>query len=233
MWQHRREALSKRFESIDWMPVGGVFALVNQRGELGSGALAVAAHTGNVVLLTSYHFLFADGRSLGPVAIRQDRKKIEIANPWYGRIGVVGRQFFDCGVATITNGRGDLHAAQFTSAEEPEVAKAVVKSAVTKTGAGSGTTEGVIVSTTAAEEAMIDGRPVRATQQILVRVTTERGGFSTSGDSGALLSDEHDRIVGMLWGRNARDEGIACHIGPVLALLGIRLARLAQLGVAQ
>jgi hypothetical protein len=55
MWQHRREAFSKRFESIDWMPFGGVFALVNQRGELGSGVLAVAAHTGNVVLRRGSH----------------------------------------------------------------------------------------------------------------------------------------------------------------------------------
>jgi hypothetical protein len=45
------------------------------------------------------------------------------------------------------------------------------------------------------------------------------------GDSGALLVDERDFAVGLLWGRSDRDPEVAyaCHIHPVLDRLGVTM----------
>lgn len=47
--------------------------------------------------------------------------------------------------------------------------------------------------------------------------------FSRKGDSGALLVDQYQRAVGLLWGQHMHDPYIAyaCHIHPVLSFLQI------------
>ena len=47
--------------------------------------------------------------------------------------------------------------------------------------------------------------------------------FATEGDSGALVVDRHDRAVGLLWGVDLQDPGMAyaCHVLPVLDRLDL------------
>jgi len=93
---------------------------------------------------------------------------------------------------------------------------------VTKVGAATGRTQGIVVNAAGRETVPGSGRA--APGQIVVR-SLERGRpFSAEGDSGALLRDERGAAVGLLWGVNGRGDALACPIAPVLWLLGIRLA---------
>lgn len=106
------------------------------------------------------------------------------------------------------------------------VAQAVCFERVRKRGAGTEITEGRVV------EVMFDG------SQILVRATGA-GVFADFGDSGAVLVNDANKIVGLLWAANRnvinflhssssgtffRKEGVANHIGPVMSALGITIA---------
>ncbi|MCP5251472.1 MAG: hypothetical protein H6939_07115 [Burkholderiales bacterium] len=62
---------------------------------------------------------------------------------------------------------------------------------------------------------------------LVIRALPDKHGvlrpFSRKGDSGALLVDQYQRAVGLLWGNHTRDPYIsyACHICPVLSYLNI------------
>jgi len=211
--------------TLDWLPTNGVVGVLNDRGMPATATVAIAAHTTAVVLLSSYHVLFARGPGHVPVSLQRGQERRRVATTWYGKLGPVERNFVDCGVATIDVKNGELRADQLDWREELVIGDVVAGAVVTKTGAGSGTTRGVVVHTASGEQAVIDGRPVRAEGQIIVRSEGEGRSFSSLGDSGSLLCDERGRVIGLLWGRNPRGDSVACHIGPVLEVLGVRLAR--------
>jgi len=58
---------------------------------------------------------------------------------------------------------------------------------------------------------------------IVIRATDDM--FIEPGDSGALLLNDRNEPVGMVWGRSERDPGLAyaCHLHPVLDRLGITM----------
>jgi hypothetical protein len=96
---------------------------------------------------------------------------------------------------------------------------------VRKLGPATNLTRGRILDV-AALAVMPDGE--RRENNILIRAEPRPGGgaagvFAEDGDSGALVFDERQRAVGLLWGRSLRDpaEAFACHINPVLARLGV------------
>lgn len=62
-----------------------------------------------------------------------------------------------------------------------------------------------------------DGRPRRNTM-VIRTLSGAAMPFAGEGDSGALVVDEHDRAVGLLWGVGRDDPAIAyaCHIHPLL-----------------
>jgi hypothetical protein len=107
---------------------------------------------------------------------------------------------------------------------DDEVAVIEQDASVTKTGAATGSTSGVVVDTVRTETAVIDGRLRETPRQIVVRPANGVA-FSAKGDSGAILRDDRGRMVGLLWGTNASGESLACHIAPVLRVLGIRPVR--------
>jgi hypothetical protein len=99
---------------------------------------------------------------------------------------------------------------------------------VTKTGAATGTTTGIIVDpayrgTTNPYPAA--NRDVRepAPRQLLIRSNDPQRPFAAEGDSGALIWNEHDTPIGLLWGTTVAAEGVACPIAPVLHALNIQL----------
>lgn len=67
----------------------------------------------------------------------------------------------------------------------------------------------------------------RCHNTLVIRATPDHKGvprpFSRKGDSGALLIDQYQRAVGLLWGNHLLDPAIsyACHIHPVLSYLQI------------
>jgi hypothetical protein len=81
--------------------------------------------------------------------------------------------------------------------------------------------------------AMATGRVVNAAATVLdargqerrnvIAVQADDGALIEPGGSGALLVDERDRAVGVVWGRDERDASLAyaCHIHPLLDCLGV------------
>ncbi|QOJ24259.1 MAG: hypothetical protein HRU78_11885 [Gammaproteobacteria bacterium] len=67
----------------------------------------------------------------------------------------------------------------------------------------------------------------RCHNTMVIRATPDNRGvlrpFSRKGDSGALLVDQYQRAVGLLWGNHMLDPYVsyACHIHPVLSFLQI------------
>jgi len=94
---------------------------------------------------------------------------------------------------------------------------------VKKIGAGSGVTYGVVSDIYYPDNVFIDKKHYEAPGQILISPLTPGTPFSVPGDSGALLLNEEDNVIGLLWGCNAKGEGIACHILPVLEALQIKI----------
>ena len=82
-----------------------------------------------------------------------------------------------------------------------------------------GVTEGRAVEAAATVEA--GGEP-RFGNIVIRWDDGSRGG---PGDSGALVVDERDRAVGLVWGRSDRDPELtyACHIHPVLDRLDVTM----------
>lgn len=220
-----RAATARPRARLEWMPSAGGVRIVNARGIPGTGELAVTIRGGAVVLLTSYHVLFSGAHEREPVWLLNGEERRRVATSLYGRLGTVGSNFVDCAVAAIDDQGSPLSADRLDSLEELDVAEAVLGGSVMKDGAGSGPTRGVIADVARRETAMIEGRPLPAANQVVVRAASSGAAFSTIGDSGAFVRDDGGRVVGMIWGRNPRGETLACHIAPVLQVLGIRLAR--------
>lgn len=96
---------------------------------------------------------------------------------------------------------------------------------VTKIGAGSGLTSGIVADICYPDVAYIGRKSFVAPNQILISPLTFGDSFCKAGDSGAIVLDESNKVIGLLWGNNAKGEGIACHIAPVLQALEIKIEK--------
>src|SRR5262249_27192528 len=69
--------------------------------------------------------------------------------------------------------------------------------------------------------------------QILINPLPGFQKFAHFGDSGSVIVDSANKVVGLLWGadRGTKNRGVANHIGPVLAAMGITIAGDAGTGV--
>jgi hypothetical protein len=92
---------------------------------------------------------------------------------------------------------------------------------VTKTGAATGTTTGIIIDVNYSEPV---GQVEYGQGQILIKPVDELP-FAAEGDSGSLVVADSNKAVGLLWGTNTRGEGVACPIAPVLYAMNITLAQ--------
>ena len=92
---------------------------------------------------------------------------------------------------------------------------------VSKTGATTLTTHGIVANTDYSCDVQAAGGLQRATRQLLVRATEDGKRFADDGDSGALVVDASHRAVGLLWGNTPEGHGVACPIAPVLAALNV------------
>jgi hypothetical protein len=109
----------------------------------------------------------------------------------------------------------------------PEIGAANRGARVWKHGAATGHTTGIVLDHQHVETAMLWNGNRHAPNQILIRSLPGNAApdgvdrFAAAGDSGALVFDEKDRVVGLLWGASRSGEAVACHIGPLLDSLAI------------
>lgn len=213
-------------------PLDGVL-IANARGVPGTlGCLGVTLHGGETVLISAWHVLFGAGAGEGepvwclegePPAFRR------LGRALYGRLGTVNPGgsacHVDCAVAVLEVGA--LPAGWCVVPSRADDAPLLKPGArVTKTGAATGTTAGVVVDVAYPGVSCVEGRIRTAPGQILVRAAEDGAPFSAEGDSGAVLRDGAGRPVGLLWGVDHRGGSLASPIGPVLRVLDVRVARL-------
>jgi len=207
--------------------------IANSTGVPGTrGWIAHTLHDPRPVLLSTWHVLFGNnarhGNAVWLVNSRGGKRSYSaIGRSLYGKLGVVSfggdEHYIDCAVASCF----DLPRNYFLTTKAGgllnDYESAQIGSRVKKTGAATGTTSGIIID--------IDyvvpfaGRNCLGLAQILIRPIDQHQAFSAEGDSGALIVNESDKAVGLLWGINTRGEGIACPIAPVLYAMDITLAR--------
>jgi hypothetical protein len=218
----------------------GAAKVVNAKGVPGTlGCLARTRREGRPVLVTTWHVLFGRGAREGdPVWLLDEpngARRYEFAgHALFGRSNTIrycGESFHvDCGIASWLYPLEPLQGAGAPSGPAPpppiSLPGAVHRGEiVSKTGAATGTTTGVIVDADFCSVAQVDGRFLKIPRQILICSLAEDQPFSRAGDSGALVVNSRDEGVGLLWGTTARGEAVACHLAPALYALDIAWPR--------
>ena len=203
--------------------------IANSQGVPGTlGCVARGADDSRTVLLSSWHVLFGNGGSGSDVIWLVDeadgaRRYDGLGRALYGKIGTVrfdGEDYFvDCAVGSCVPSPETPHTL-------PRIARhdtARPGDRVTKVGAATGTTEGIVVDVSYCSATRIAWRSYPAQRQLLVRSVRDDTPFASNGDSGAILVNARNDAVGLLWGTNCRGEAVACHIAPVLRAMNVTL----------
>ena len=198
--------------------------IANARGVPGTlGCIARTTHDHRAVFLTNWHVLFGNGAGGSDTAWLIDdagdaRRYTAIGRALHGKIGNVrfndADYYVDCAVGSCIDDSPVAVAAYAT---------AMPGERVTKRGAATGTTTGVIVDAAYCGSACTDGRTHPTPRQLLIRSLQRNHPFSADGDSGAVIVNARNAVVGLLWGTNCHGEGVACHIAPVMQALNITL----------
>lgn len=205
-------------------------AIANAKGIPGTlGCLALTRDDDRLVFLTSHHVLFGVGakeQNAVWLAARDNRDSMQpVARTRHGRCGTVTDSgtdiFVDCAVAEVDP---RLVPQEYRIVPEGGGSTPVPGDRVSKTGAGTGRTEGIVVDTNYTDTIRVAGRKITAAGQILARPVVPGDIFSASGDSGAVLRSADGAVIGLLWGVDARGFGLACPIAPVLWVLHLYLA---------
>jgi hypothetical protein len=204
--------------------------IVNSAGVPGTlGCVARALHDGQPVLLSTWHVLFGNhAAARSPVWLHESGHRFSgIGKSLYGTLGNVhyaGQNYYmDCAVASYqpraTAGGSEGLAwpvAGYGSVESGGV--------VTKAGAASGLTRGVVVDVNYSDTVFLHGKKCVAERQFLVRSLDQSGPFAVEGDSGAVVVDSANRAVGLLWGTRVNGEAVVTPIAPVLFAMNIAVA---------
>jgi hypothetical protein len=218
-----------------YRPLKGGIQIGNDAGA-GLGTLGCIARLNSdnaLVVLSNQHVMMSG---------KQPSDSSEIGQPTYvdccccscDEIGaVVAKQLdgtVDCAIAKIKSGITATNTVRLLSGDVFGSNNAVVgTSIVTKIGRTSDKTTGTIVSITHGTPAnTTEGTPAR-TSQILIKPEAGVTLFQDHGDSGAVLLNSDNEVVGLMWGAylspsNALyGHGIACPIANVLSALNITI----------
>ncbi|HET6669330.1 MAG TPA: hypothetical protein VFH15_03770 [Pyrinomonadaceae bacterium] len=209
--------------------------IINSKGVPGTlGCTAYTLHTGQAVLLSTWHVLFGNDadeeRVVWLINEADDGLGLSgIGNTLYGKIGTVqfagGNYYLDCAIASYTETPTVL--ASQTRTKSPTFINghgiAQLGDVVTKIGAATGVTRGIVADVNYSDSASPRDKGQLTPGQLLLRPLEEDKLFSADGDSGAVVVDAANKVVGLLWGTNVRGEGVACPIAPVLYAMNITL----------
>lgn len=212
--------------------------IANSKGVPGTlGCFARSLLDRRMVVLSSWHILFGEGAPGDSEVWMVDesggsRRYSNVGRTLYGKIGQVrldDKDFHvDCAISSwlYPPGResppspGGIET-RFTHVAGHDIARP--GDLVTKKGAATGLTLGIVSDVDYCDRAWIGGRPYPATRQLLVRSSNPEAVFCAEGDSGSIIVNALGKAVGLLWGANGRGEGVACPIAAVLSALNITL----------
>lgn len=211
--------------------------IASARGVPGTAGPMVRNRERARLLLANYHVLLGPGASVGDEvwAISPDDSGIApeatpIGRVLCGHLGTVSFAnevyFVDCALIELSDSfeiAQWLRAALVAITRSSQITTGVPGMRLSKNGAATGRTEGVLVDVAYPDRPFIADRGWEAPRQLLVDSRDPELNFSAPGDSGAALFDDRGRVVGLLWGSNGTGQGIACPIGPVLDCLGVAL----------
>lgn len=130
--------------------------------------------------------------------------------------------FVDCAIGSCANKKPPNYFPGETC-DINGIAKPQLGERVKKIGARTGLTFGSIVDIAYQDYAYIDGKAFEAPNQLLISPDDKTRRFSSGGDSGSIVLNARNQVIGLLWGSNANGEGIASPIAPVLLALGIKI----------
>jgi len=204
----------------------------NARGVPGTATTVVRDRDGAALLLTSHHVVFGDGAREGSrvwALADEGGGTAVLGRALRGVLGRVGSTedacFVDCAlIALDQQPRPPWLAAALEGLARPHgIAEAVPGLLVSKHGAATGVTDGVVRAVAHADRPFIAGRMWAAPGQLIIESRDDELNFSAPGDSGAAVVDGEGRLVGLLWGCNGHGAGLACPIAPVLACLEVAL----------
>jgi len=190
-----------------------------------------------MVVLSSWHILFGDGAPGDSEVWMVDesggsRRYSNVGRTLYGKIGQVrlddNDYHVDCAISSwlyppdigFPPPSGEIET-RFTQVSGHNIAR--TGDVVTKKGAATGITFGIVADVDYCDRAWIGGRPYPASRQLLVRSINPEAVFCAEGDSGSIIVNAMGKAVGLLWGANGRGEGVACPIAAVLSALDITL----------
>lgn len=187
------------------------------------GCLAEHIATNDIVALSSQHVLMA-GQAQLSVKIGQPRYVISCCCCTYNEIGNVINvrkdAQLDCGIVLLDDDienevrtHGTLNQVEGIGVLTG-VAQAVCFEDVKKRGKTTELTTGRVT------DVLYEG------SQILIHPTGASSKFAELGDSGSVVVNDSNEVIGLLWAADAttRTKGVANHIGPVMQAMGIRIA---------
>lgn len=230
----------KRVDRSEHRPLTGGVQISNGKGHVGTlGCFAKRLSDDKLLLLTNEHVLFSDGAQAGE-KIGQPTVENNCCCCCAYTEGVIGtilttnfnNTSIDCAIATIDPKIAIDHIltnSMTTSELRIEgTSIAVVGDLVRKVGRTSGLTNGIVNSINGTVF-LSDGTTINKSGQIFIRPvdsesftegTNNKKAFSDGGDSGSIIIDEFDEVIGLLWGGDpdtfSVDETYACHIDDVL-----------------
>jgi hypothetical protein len=225
--------------SITWPHSGA--GIANGLGVPGTlGCIAYTLDTRRPVLLSTWHVLFGNGaKEGGAVWLRIESAGrhhfAAVGKALYGKLGTAHFDGRDCHLDCAVSSHDKILTTVAPESRLPSLASVSgydsprLGGLVTKRGNATGVTGGTIVDIDYSGSVGVEGSSFSTPGQMLVRPLDEYAAFSAEGDSGALIVDEANNAVGLLWGSNVRGEGLACPIAPVLYAMNITLAPPAHL----
>jgi hypothetical protein len=219
--------------------------IANALGVPGTAGAMVVDESDRHFLLSNHHVVFGGSATRGCsvwALAPEDEIASQPALLGRGHIGTIGRVtsagetfFVDCALIELID--IDTYPSWLNAALAADSARACPVTAampgmkVTKLGAGTGLTEGIVVDIAYPDHPYIEDRIWQAPAQILIESRNRQFNFSGPGDSGALVVTERGDALGLLWGSNAAGQGIASPITPLLECLGVRLRDSLRLSV--
>ncbi|WP_339711909.1 hypothetical protein [uncultured Kriegella sp.] len=223
----------KRDDTSEHRPIKGGIQISNGKGHVGTlGCFGRLKSDNSLVLLSNEHVLYSDGAVAGEKIGQPNVVKNCCCCCAYveGEIGTILSPSFnnstvDCAIASIDAGIAtDIilnNSMTTTEIEMDGTDTAVVGDLVRKIGRTSGFTNGIVNSINGVTSSMtgqIFIRPVAS--ETFTEGTNGKRAFSDGGDSGSIIVDESNNIIGLLWGGDPNsftvDETYACHINDVL-----------------
>jgi hypothetical protein len=227
------------FDEKKYRPVKGGIQLANEEDSTGTlGCIARLNSDNSIVVLSNSHVLKGGGAS-GTIDVGQPK----IAGSCCCTCDEIGEVVkdkhdgtVDCAIAKLKGGVSAENSIRTLNDDGTDGtitgdAAAIVSTTdkVKKVGRTSDKTEGTVVSITHSTSGNpSEGTPAR-TNQILIKPNSGFTLFQDRGDSGSVLVDKSNKIIGLMWGAyltpgtSLHGHGIACPIGPVLTEMGITI----------